>query len=64
MAEYKDCDMFRNIDTEVVETYENWVTGYKFDLDVDLNYVNRDTNALAIKHVNNLIRVGKLVKVD
>ena len=56
--------MFRNIDTDVVETYENWVTGYKFDLDLDLNYVDRDTNSLAIKHVNNLIRVGKLVKVN
>ena len=56
--------MFRNIDTDVAETYENWVTGYKFDLDLDLNYVDRDTNALAIKHVNNLIRVGKLVKVN
>lgn len=64
MAEYKNYDMFRNIDTDVVETYENWVTGYKFDLDVDLNYVDRDTNALAIKHVNNLIRVGRLVKVN
>ena len=64
MAEYKDCDMFKNIDTDVVDTYEGWVIGYKFDLDVDLDYFDKDTQALAIRHIHNLIRVGKLVRVD
>lgn len=64
MAEYKDCDMFRNVDTDVVDTYEGWVIGYKFDLDIDLDYFDKDTQALAIRHINNLIRVSKLVKVD